>query len=147
MRQSENGYEYIAVYIDDLAMAMKNPQEFVDILENQYKFKTKGTGPIVFHLGMDFFKDKDSTLCLSSTKYIEKLMMSYKRMFGQQPKQNVSSPIEKGDHPETDSTELLDTIGIQMYQSMIGALQWMVTIGRLDITTAVMTMSGFRAAP
>jgi hypothetical protein len=30
-----------------------------------------------------------------------------------------------------------------MYQSMIGALQWMVTIGRL----AVMTMSGFRVAP
>ena len=147
MRQSENGYEYIAVYVDDLAIAMKNPKEFVDILETQYKFKTKGTGPIVFHLGMDFFRDEDNTLCLSSTKYIEKLMMNYERMFGQQPKQNVSSPIEKGDHPETDSSELLDTKGVQMYQSMIGALQWMVTIGRLDITTAVMTMSGFRAAP
>jgi hypothetical protein len=34
-----------------------------------------------------------------------------------------------------------------VYQSMIGALQWMVTIGRLDITTAVMTMSEFRVAP
>jgi hypothetical protein len=34
-----------------------------------------------------------------------------------------------------------------MYPSMIGALQWMVTIGQLDITTAVMTMSGFRVAP
>jgi hypothetical protein len=135
------------VYVDDLAIAMKNPKEFVDILETQYKFKTKGTGPIVFHLGMDFFRDEDNTLCLSSTKYIEKLMMNYERMFGQQPKQNVSSPIEKGDHPETDSSELLDTKGVQMYQSMIGALQWMVTIGRLDITTAVMTMSGFRAAP
>jgi hypothetical protein len=30
---------------------------------------------------------------------------------------------------------------------MIGILHWMVTIGRLDITTAVMTMSGFRVAP
>jgi hypothetical protein len=34
-----------------------------------------------------------------------------------------------------------------MYQSMIGALQWMVTNGQLNITTAVMTMSGFRVAP
>jgi hypothetical protein len=30
---------------------------------------------------------------------------------------------------------------------MIGALQWMVTIGRFDILTAVMYMSSFRAAP
>jgi hypothetical protein len=41
----------------------------------------------------------------------------------------------------------IDTTGVQMYQSMIGTLQWMVTIGRLDIATAVMTMSGFRIAP
>jgi hypothetical protein len=33
------------------------------------------------------------------------------------------------------------------YQSMIGALQWMVTIGQPNITTAVMTMSNFRLAP
>jgi hypothetical protein len=30
---------------------------------------------------------------------------------------------------------------------MIGVLQWMVTIGQPYITTAVMTMSGFRLAP
>jgi hypothetical protein len=34
-----------------------------------------------------------------------------------------------------------------MYQSMVGALQLVVTIGCLDVTTAVMTMSGFRIAP
>ena len=37
--------------------------------------------------------------------------------------------------------------GIQKYQSMIGSLQWVVTIGRYDVMTAVMTMSGFRIAP
>jgi hypothetical protein len=30
---------------------------------------------------------------------------------------------------------------------MIGALQWIVTIGRFDIQTSIMTMSGFRMAP
>jgi hypothetical protein len=30
---------------------------------------------------------------------------------------------------------------------MIGALQWLVTIGRFDINTAVMTISGFHMAP
>ena len=30
---------------------------------------------------------------------------------------------------------------------MVGALQWSVSIGRLDITTTVMTMSSFRVDP
>jgi hypothetical protein len=68
-------------------------------------------------------------------------------MFGEPPKQNVSSPLEKGDHPELDTSEFLDEKGIKTYQSMIGALQWMVTIGQFDILMAVMTMSSFRAAP
>jgi hypothetical protein len=119
---------------------MKKPKEFVHVLE-QFK-----TGSVTFHLGMDFYRDEDNTLCLSSIKYIEKLMMKYQRMLGQQPKQNVSSPLEKGDHSETDTSNLLDAKGIQMYQSMINAFQWMLTIG-LNITTAVTTMSGFRVAP
>ena len=72
---------------------------------------------------------------------------AYERMFGTKPKMTYASPIEKGDHPELDTSELLDMDGIRKYQSMIGALQWVVTIGRFDITTAVMTMSSFRVAP
>ena len=72
---------------------------------------------------------------------------AYERMFGSKPKLTYASPIEKGDHPELDTSELLDMDGIRKYQSMIGALQWVVTIGRYDVMTAVMTMSGFRVAP
>ena len=41
----------------------------------------------------------------------------------------------------------LDANGIKDYQSLIGTLQWSVSLGRIDITTAIMTMSGFRVAP
>jgi len=34
-----------------------------------------------------------------------------------------------------------------MYQSLVGALQWSISIGQFDIATAVMTMSSFRAQP
>jgi Reverse transcriptase (RNA-dependent DNA polymerase) len=95
MRKLDDIYEYVAVYVDDLAIAMKNPKEFVDILEKKHTFKTKGTGPISFHLGMDFSHDEDNTLCLLSTKYVEKLIKNYESMFGEPPKQNVSSPLEK----------------------------------------------------
>ena len=71
---------------------------------------------------------------------------TYKSLFGTSPKQ-ASSPLEKNDHPELDTSEELDVDGIKKYQSLIGALQWAVSIGRMDITTAVMSMSSFRVAP
>jgi hypothetical protein len=51
------------------------------------------------------------------------------------------------DHPELDTSELLDFDGIKIYQSLTGSLQWVIQIGRFDITTSTMTLSKFRAAP
>ena len=58
-----------------------------------------------------------------------------------------SSPLEKNDHPELDDSEEVDAEMITQYQSMIGALQWVISLGRFDICTAIMTMSRFRVAP
>ena len=147
MRRQDDIYEYIAVYVDDLAIALKDPQAFADILETKYNFKLKGTGPICFHLGMDFLRDEDGTLCIASKKYVDKMIANYERIFGEPPSQKYTAPMEKGDHPELDTSELLDPKGITTYQSLIGSLQWAITIGRFDITTSVMTLSGFREAP
>ena len=48
---------------------------------------------------------------------------------------------------EADSSELLDAERVRTYHSLIGALQWAVSLGRLDIATAVMTLSSFYLAP
>jgi hypothetical protein len=108
MHKLDDMYEYDAVYVYDLERAMKNPKEFADISEKKHKCKTKGTGPLSFDLGLDYSLNEDNTLCLSSTKYVEKLIKSYQRIFGEPPKQNVSSPLEKGDHPELDTSEFFD---------------------------------------
>jgi hypothetical protein len=36
---------------------------------------------------------------------------------------------------------------VQIYQSLIGCLQWVIQLGRFDVTTHVMTLSRFRACP
>jgi hypothetical protein len=66
------------------------------------------------------------------------MMTSFERLFGQQPMKNVSSQLENGDHTEIDASDLLDANGSQMYQSMICVRHCIVTIGRQDVTTAVM---------
>ena len=73
IQQNGKIYEYVAVYVDDLAfLALVHPQEFVDLLQDKYKFKLKGTGPITFHLGMNFSRDNDGVLCIAPLQYIEK---------------------------------------------------------------------------
>lgn len=58
MQQNGKQYEYVAVYVDDLAFAMKEPKKCVDVLENKYKCKLKGTGILKYHLGENFKRDK-----------------------------------------------------------------------------------------
>jgi hypothetical protein len=148
MRDMGDHYEYIASYVDDLAIASRNPQAIIDALEGApNNFKLKGTGPMTFHLGCDYFRDADGTLCVGPRTYIDRMIAQYEALFGCKPKQNVSSPLEKNDHPELDDSELLDEDDIIKYQSLIGVLQWAITLGRFDIGTSVMTMSGFRVAP
>jgi hypothetical protein len=148
MRRVGDLYEYIAVYVDDLAIASKDPAGIIRALTEIHEFKLKGTGPIEFHLGCDFFRDEEGVLCFAPRKYIEKLVASYERMFGSKPKTNkVTSPLVKGDHPEIDDSAFLEEKGIQQYQSLIGQLQWAISLGRFDISVAIMTMSSFRSAP
>jgi len=125
---------------------MKDPEAITDLLQNRYQSKLKGTGPISFHLGCDFIKDEDGTMCMSPWKYIKKLLGTYECLFGSKNKQNVTSPLEKRYHPELDMSKQLDANGIKDYHLLIGTLQWSVFLGRIDITTVVMTMSGFRVA-
>lgn len=147
MRRADDYYEYIAVYVDDLAIASKDPADIIRVLIDDCKFRLKGTGPIEFHLGCDFFRD-EGVLCFAHRRYIDKLVASYERMFGSKPKNNkITSPLIKGDHPEIDDSAFLEEKGIQQYQSLIGQLQWAISLGRFDISVATMTMSSFRSVP
>ena len=81
-------------------------------------------------------------------KYIDKIEDKYKQYFKIRPNQKHQSPLQKGDHPEIDCTAFLDQEGVEiLYQSLIGSIQWAVSIGHFDINTAVMKLSGYGQAP
>ena len=108
MRDAGEHYEYIAVYCDDLTIASKDPKSITDVLETTHKFKLKGTGPLEFLLGCDYKRDDDGTMCMAPQKYIEKMIDTYVRLFGEKPKTKFQSPLEKNDRPELDESELLE---------------------------------------
>ena len=137
MRDKGDHYEYVAVYVDEhLIASSKNPQEIINWLEKKNLFKLKGTGPISFHLGCDFFCDKNNTLCIGPKSYIECMAMQYELMFGKKPKAIYTSNLSGNDYLEIDTTPFLNDNGILQYQSLFGVFQWTITLGQFDICTA-----------
>jgi hypothetical protein len=57
MRCVDDHYEYIAMYVEDLAVGSKDSKAITDTLMNKYNFKLKGTGEIEYHLGMLFHRN------------------------------------------------------------------------------------------
>jgi len=96
---------------------------------------------------MTFCQNEHGLLEITPRQYIDKMVDTYVRLFGTKPSTKPLSPLEKEDHPEIDDSEFLDNDGTQTYQSLVGALQWCISIGRFDIARAVMTMLSFRAQP
>jgi hypothetical protein len=119
-------YEYVAVYVDDQLIAAQDPEEITGILEESHNIKLKGVGHLTYHLGCDYFCDRDGTLCYGPWNYIGEIMDQFEHILGYNPKEYTSSP-EKG---EIDVTDELDEYGIKKFQTMIGCLQWAVYLGR-----------------
>jgi Reverse transcriptase (RNA-dependent DNA polymerase) len=68
MREGDGVYEYIAVYVDDLLISSRNPEEIVQTLQEIQGFKLKSDGQLTYHLGCDYFREKDGTLCYGPKK-------------------------------------------------------------------------------
>ena len=145
MRDAGDLWEFICVYVDDILSALVNPDDFYKNLTD-LGYKLKGVGSPTYHLGGDFTRDPDGTLAWGAKSYITRLLANYQQMFHQLPKE-FTAPLDKNYHPELDTSPKLDTDNIRKYQSLLGALQWAISIGCFDIHCAVMTMGRFRAAP
>jgi hypothetical protein len=55
--------------------------------------------------------------------------------------------VKTGDHPEEDKSHILDNELHTEYQSIMGMLQWVVSLCRIDICFAVSSLSRFCACP
>jgi hypothetical protein len=73
MRDAGDIWEYICIYVDDLATrtCLKDPKAFFDVLMGpKYNYRLKSFGPIKYHLG--------GTLSWGSRKtYIKRMLKNY----------------------------------------------------------------------
>ena len=104
----DHHYKYVTVYVDDLLIASKSPQNVAHLLINKYDFELKCAGPMKYYLGCDFTRNELGTLCFTLRKYIEKTRDACYSYFRSKPSASYSSPLEQGDHPKPDNVTFLD---------------------------------------
>ena len=148
-RDAGDCYEYVVTWVDDLLAALKPGSTLMDDLQaDPWNYKLKGVGDVRYHLGGNFHRDKkDGTLCYNAQTYVDRMVANYRLAFGKDPPKKVDSPLPKGDHPELDTSPFCSPDQTAKFQSLIGALQWTISLCRFDIANAVMTLSRFRAEP
>ena len=102
MHRTDDVYEYIAVYVDDLCIAAKDPSSITESFKNLYGYKLKGVGEMKFHLGCDYYRDPDGVLCSVHKGYIEKMVEGFNIMFpGEQTDKGNKITLIKNNHPDT----------------------------------------------
>ena len=129
-------YEYVATYVDDLAVILKDPQKFFKQLQSTpFNFKLKGTASIdgAIHLQCAFGRDQHGILYMDPNQYIKQMEEAYKYRFDDNPDTHVQFSLDPGDHPELDTSDFLNKDDTKIYQSLIAAMQWAISIGRWDI--------------
>ena len=85
LRPTDTHFEYFCVYVDDIMMFGKDPATFFTSLTDTYNYHLKGVGSPKYHLGGDFFRDKDGTLAWGAGSYVKKILNNYKTTFGDLP--------------------------------------------------------------
>ena len=146
-RENENGYDYICTHVDDFKIVARDPQRWQEQISAA--FLLKSIGPPAYYLGNDYnFSEDEKAWVLSCATYIKECIRRVETEF------NLNgdlwthrTPLPEGCHPELDESDLLSDAGIRQYQVLIGMAQWACTIGRLDISFAVSSLSRFSAAP
>ncbi len=82
----------------------------------------------------------------SAKTYIQNVIPKFEELF-QRAFKKVKTPMEAKYHPEVDDSPLLDADMSSKYRSVIGSLNWIITLGRFDVQYATNSLSRFSMAP
>ena len=147
----DDHYEYIATYVDDLMVWSKNPMKWIDILQQDYKLK--GIGRPEYYLGGNFIElnehwsSENVRLALSAETYINNIIPKFEILFGQTLSTSYKTPMLEDYHPEVDDSAFCSDDDSSKYKSIIGSLNWLITLGRFDVHFATSSLSCFSMKP
>lgn len=145
-REGKEFYEYVCTHVDDFMIVSDDPEAVMKEIESVYLVKSDSKGPPEYYLGNDYKKNESGRWCIGCKKYLKEAIRRIEDMFEKDlPKKDT--PMADGDHPEEDTSTPLNDEFHRKYQMLIGILNWVVCLGRVDVAFAVSSLSRFSAAP
>jgi hypothetical protein len=122
-------YEYIAVYVDDLALSLHDTRPSSTSLLQTISSTSRAPDHLSSILDVTSLELK-----MGSSLWLQgKTLRAYEQMFGEKPRKfRCSSLSPRGDHPEMDASDFLDVHGTTKYQPLIGMMQWFISLGLFD---------------
>jgi hypothetical protein len=145
IREFDKYYEYIAVVVDDLMIFAKDPKAILKNLETKFSLQFKGVGEPRYYNGADIMK-KNSDWTISAETYVNNVVDKIEKLFCE-TLNKIRCPMDPGEHPELDESDLLDNDGIKIYQMLMGSAQWAISLGRFDIQYATNTLARYAMNP
>ncbi len=158
--QPETGvlyYSYILIYVDDIVCIHHDSMPMLDKLNQYFTLKPSLVGNPSIYLGakLKLIQMSNGVWAwgMSPSKHIKEafsnckkhLKLNYDSWFVL-PTQ-AANPFLVGYEPELDDTPAFDPDRALYFQSIIGVMQWMCKIGRIDIATEVSLLSLHLAYP
>jgi transposase InsO family protein len=139
----------IGLYVDDLLMAFSTVESLHELKDQlNARFRMKDMGELQYFLGMEVKRDRTKrTLWLGQTKYIRDILERF-NMSDCNPTHTPFTPgtlLTKADCP-TDPTTMF-TLKHENYRSIVGALLYIATCTRPDISYAVGIVAQFCENP
>ena len=151
-------YEYILLYVDNALVVSENAESILqNELRRYFLLEEESIGPPTVYLGGRVCKEQLVNgvwaWSFSSSQYVPSAIKNVEEYVGR-PKNShlkipskAETPLMTSYRPELDVSPELMPRDSTYYQSLIGILQWIVELGRINICLEVLMMSSHLAMP
>ena len=147
-------WEYVLCYVDDILAISDNPKRLLSSIQLKFKLKDDKMEEPEMYLGADISKmdnkNGDECWAMLSDKYCAAMVKNVEETLAERGLQLPSKCpllLSAGYKQELVCTAELKANGVQFYQEIVGPLQWVVEIGRVDILLDSSLMSSYLAMP
>ena len=135
---------YMTVYVDDINIFGGNLQDIERTKEVlKERFKMSDLGPCAYYLGMHVETAEDGSKQLHQSAFVQQLLNRFK-LNDLRP---VSTPMDVSRKLESNKDSTASVDFLRLYQSMVGSLNYLMTVARPDIAHAVGVVSRYSANP
>lgn len=141
-RRVQGRHIILGVYVDDIIIAYKTPQDiqwFLKALGKRFKFKNLGN--LRYCLGIEVARTPGGAYFISQQKYIMRISEKYNIIPSKRARTTLSNLLKLYDYEDSH------TVDPTAYRSILGAIIYVAVATRPDLSFAVSTLARFSQDP